>query len=91
MFSLRYLSALLLASSVAAHPGHRGRGLAKRQQPPGYDTSNTPRPVLGAIPYGQIIENCNENGVVAITYDDGPGPYTVSSIDRSTPSPITGR
>lgn len=30
------------------------------------------RPRPGSVPYGQIISSCTQNGVVALTFDDGP-------------------
>jgi peptidoglycan/xylan/chitin deacetylase (PgdA/CDA1 family) len=30
----------------------------------------------GAVPYGEIIRSCNQPGVIALTFDDGPWKYT---------------
>jgi peptidoglycan/xylan/chitin deacetylase (PgdA/CDA1 family) len=36
---------------------------------------------LGEVPYGASITKCNENGVFAITFDDGPYTYTAELLD----------
>ena len=41
----------------------------------------SPRPNLGSIPYGPDIRACNVPGQVALTFDDGPGPYTSQLLD----------
>jgi peptidoglycan/xylan/chitin deacetylase (PgdA/CDA1 family) len=50
-------------------------------RPNGPDTTNTPRPPLGSIPYGDGIYQCKENGGIALTYDDGPYEYTEDLLD----------
>ncbi|KAI1854000.1 hypothetical protein JX265_003677 [Neoarthrinium moseri] len=37
---------------------------------------NIARPKIGTVPYNADITACNVPGTVALTYDDGPGPYT---------------
>ncbi|TGZ78918.1 glycoside hydrolase/deacetylase [Ascodesmis nigricans] len=41
----------------------------------------TQRPTPGSVPYGSYIYTCNEPGVAAITYDDGPFAYTADLLD----------
>lgn len=41
-------------------------------QPKGYNTSQDARPLLGDVPYGQLITKCNVPRSIALTYDDGP-------------------
>ncbi|KEY64217.1 hypothetical protein S7711_03506 [Stachybotrys chartarum IBT 7711] len=50
-------------------------------RPNGPDTANVPRPRLGSVPYGQAIYRCNQNGDIALTYDDGPYTYTEDLLD----------
>ncbi|KAF4126923.1 Peptidoglycan/xylan/chitin deacetylase, PgdA/CDA1 family [Geosmithia morbida] len=38
----------------------------------------------GTVPYGQVIENCKEPNMIALTFDDGPGPYTGTILDILT-------
>jgi hypothetical protein len=33
------------------------------------------------VPYGQAIYRCNQNGDIALTYDDGPYTYTEDLLD----------
>ncbi|KAK8099720.1 uncharacterized protein PG998_012961 [Apiospora kogelbergensis] len=40
-----------------------------------------PRPQLGSLPYGVDITTCNLPNMVAITFDDGPSPYTPKLLD----------
>ncbi|OLN83704.1 Chitin deacetylase-like protein 9 [Colletotrichum chlorophyti] len=52
------------------------------QKPNGPDTANYARPLNGDIPYGGLgIYACNNEGDVAITYDDGPYIYTAAMLD----------
>ncbi|KAK9465999.1 hypothetical protein V1512DRAFT_30622 [Lipomyces arxii] len=44
--------------------------------PSGVNTSTVVRTLVGSLPYGQLISDCNDPGHVALTFDDGPGPYT---------------
>ncbi|KAK9464044.1 uncharacterized protein V1516DRAFT_95950 [Lipomyces oligophaga] len=44
--------------------------------PSGLNTSTIARTLLGDLPYGEFIIDCNDPGHVAITYDDGPYEYT---------------
>ncbi|KAH6677010.1 chitin deacetylase [Plectosphaerella plurivora] len=39
------------------------------------------RPKFGNIPYGADIISCNQPGVIALTFDDGPGPLTAGIVD----------
>ena len=41
-------------------------------QPKGYNTSEDARPVVGEVPYGQLITKCTVPRTIALTYDDGP-------------------
>lgn len=41
------------------------------------------RPRPGSVPYGQIISSCTQNGVVALTFDDGP--YMSVNLFRQLP------
>ncbi|KAI9152227.1 putative polysaccharide deacetylase [Paramyrothecium foliicola] len=50
-------------------------------RPNGPDTANTPRPLIGSIPYGRGIYHCEEFGDIALTYDDGPYEYTKDLLD----------
>ncbi|RYC86268.1 hypothetical protein BFJ63_vAg10910 [Fusarium oxysporum f. sp. narcissi] len=45
-------------------------------RPTGPDTINIARPKVGSIPYGEAIYDCEVNGGIALTYDDGPYTYT---------------
>lgn len=69
---------LVLSAPLAAARPYAGPagGLAPRQ-----DTGSLPRPALGSIPYGPDIRTCNVPGKVALTFDDGPGPYTSQLLD----------
>ncbi|KAK7947117.1 family 4 carbohydrate esterase [Apiospora aurea] len=40
-----------------------------------------PRPQIGSLPYGVDITTCNLPSKVAITFDDGPSPYTPTLLD----------
>lgn len=44
-------------------------------------TVNVPRPKIGSVPYGSIITRCTQSNVVALTFDDGPGPKTSQLLD----------
>lgn len=37
--------------------------------------------MLGSVPYGADIYDCTRNGVVGLTYDDGPYIYTNDLLD----------
>ncbi|KJZ78166.1 hypothetical protein HIM_02204 [Hirsutella minnesotensis 3608] len=50
-----------------------------RSVPSGAETEHVPRPKIGNVPYGQEIRGCSRNGVVALTFDDGP---FVNKTDR---------
>ncbi|MCJ1464811.1 chitin deacetylase [Pseudocyphellaria aurata] len=49
--------------------------------PAGKSTLSDPRPILGQVPYNTDINDCIENNVVALTYDDGPFAYTSQLLD----------
>lgn len=55
---------LLLTSAAASRSGHR-----RPPQDPNQGSTTI-------VSYNTIIEQCTVPGVIAITYDDGPGPYT---------------
>ncbi|KAL7267765.1 hypothetical protein RUND412_009632 [Rhizina undulata] len=49
--------------------------------PSGASTADIARPLLGSIPYGQDIYDCNDPGHIALTFDDGPYIYTSDLLD----------
>ncbi|EPQ66430.1 Chitin deacetylase [Blumeria graminis f. sp. tritici 96224] len=50
--------------------------------PSGRNTSSIPRGKVGSVMYGaEGIYNCANAGDVALTFDDGPGPYTSHILD----------
>ncbi|KAH8424997.1 chitin deacetylase CDA6 [Aspergillus melleus] len=50
--------------------------------PGGAPTESIPRPQLGHVAYGpHAVRSCSVPGTVALTYDDGPGPYTKDLLD----------
>jgi peptidoglycan/xylan/chitin deacetylase (PgdA/CDA1 family) len=51
------------------------------QWPPGFNTSTTPRPKLGSVPYGTKLFSCTEEDTLALTYDDGPTQWTSDLLD----------
>ncbi|KAJ0165699.1 Chitin deacetylase [Colletotrichum tanaceti] len=59
-----------------------GPGCDGNQKPSGPDTANDARPLKGSIPYGGLgIYDCENDGDVAVTYDDGPYIYTAAMLD----------
>ncbi|KND92423.1 Peptidoglycan-N-acetylglucosamine deacetylase [Tolypocladium ophioglossoides CBS 100239] len=50
-------------------------------RPDGPDTEGVPRPRVGPVPYGQGVYHCEVDGVVALTFDDGPFVYTEFLLD----------
>lgn len=40
-----------------------------------------PRPLLGSVPYGEVITTCSVPGTLALTFDDGPWRYTSDLLD----------
>ena len=50
-------------------------------RPDGPDTRNISRAKVGDVPYGEAIYTCNQEGVVALTFDDGPWEYTEYLLD----------
>ena len=62
---------------IAYGPGCDGNAV-----PPGGSTSKVPRPKLGSQPYGGAgIVDCIANGLIALTFDDGPYIYTSDLLD----------
>ncbi|PZD32582.1 WecC, UDP-N-acetyl-D-mannosaminuronate dehydrogenase [Pyrenophora tritici-repentis] len=51
------------------------------QWPPGFNTSTTPRPRLGSVPYGKRFTSCTVEDTLALTYDDGPSQWTPDLLD----------
>nr|EAQ71552.1 hypothetical protein MGCH7_ch7g959 [Pyricularia oryzae 70-15] len=52
------------------------------QTPAGKSTASIARPQLGSVPYGGAgIYDCVNNGVMALTFDDGPFIYTETILD----------
>jgi peptidoglycan/xylan/chitin deacetylase (PgdA/CDA1 family) len=51
------------------------------QWPPGFNTSTTPRPKLGSVPYGKRVRSCTVEGTLALTFDDGPSKWTSDLLD----------
>jgi peptidoglycan/xylan/chitin deacetylase (PgdA/CDA1 family) len=49
--------------------------------PAGTNLSGNARPLLGDVPYGEDIYDCTVPGVIALTFDDGPGIYTDGMLD----------
>ncbi|KAH3915588.1 hypothetical protein HBI56_148090 [Parastagonospora nodorum] len=49
--------------------------------PPGFNTSATPRPKFGNVPYGEFFRSCTVEGTLALTYDDGPSKWTADLLD----------
>lgn len=49
--------------------------------PPGFNTSETPRPQLGSVRYGLRIDHCVVPDSIALTYDDGVSKYTSDLLD----------
>lgn len=49
--------------------------------PLGVNTSATPRPRLGNVPYGKFSRHCTVKGTIALTFDDGPGEWTSDLLD----------
>jgi peptidoglycan/xylan/chitin deacetylase (PgdA/CDA1 family) len=49
--------------------------------PAGPSTQNVPRPLKGPVTYTDDIDNCIQDNVVALTYDDGPYEYTAQLLD----------
>ncbi|KAK7735541.1 hypothetical protein SLS53_007454 [Cytospora paraplurivora] len=43
--------------------------------------AHLPRPELGSVPYGTIIEHCTEPNTMALSFDDGPWEYTSELLD----------
>ena len=50
-------------------------------RPKGPDTKAIARPKVGNVPYGKCVYTCKTNGVVALTFDDGPWETTEYLLD----------
>lgn len=48
----------------------------KNSAPTGPSTTAVPRPKIGTVPYGSPILSCVQDGVAALTFDDGPSSST---------------
>lgn len=88
MYSLpSFLCPLILAAavpqvSVLALPQSSSSSTSSRAVLlPRVDTSGMPRPKIGSLPYGVDITTCTQPNMVAITFDDGPCPYTPKLLD----------
>lgn len=51
------------------------------QTPAGASTSSIARPHIGNVAYGVEIDDCNDAGHIACTFDDGPYLYTADLLD----------
>ncbi|OAQ86063.1 polysaccharide deacetylase [Purpureocillium lilacinum] len=71
-------AALLLGLQAVLHGGTT---FAHEYRPEGPQTDIIPRPHLGNVPYGTIIDKCVKPGVVALTFDDGPAMYTEALLN----------
>ncbi|PNY28719.1 Peptidoglycan-N-acetylglucosamine deacetylase [Tolypocladium capitatum] len=66
-------------------------------RPSGRDTEDVPRPQVGPVPYGQGVYHCEVDGVIALSFDDGPFTYTedllnlLSRYDAKATFFVTGR
>ncbi|KAK7751312.1 hypothetical protein SLS62_006718 [Diatrype stigma] len=59
-----------------------GSGCDGNQKPDGVDTSDIERTKVGDVPYGGVgIYDCENDGDIAITFDDGPYEYTEDLLD----------
>ncbi len=59
-----------------------GSGCDGNQKPDGVDTSDIERPKIGDVPYGGAgIYDCEIDGDIALTFDDGPYEYTEDLLD----------
>ena len=56
-------------------------------RPKGPDTKSISRPKVGSVPYGKGVYTCKNNGVIALTFDDGPWEYTGRLLDLLAVSP----
>lgn len=67
-----------------AVPANCQRGFGwcdSENQPKGYNTSEDSRPLVGEVPYGQLITKCKVPRTIALTYDDGPTDNTEELLD----------
>ncbi|KAI6330805.1 hypothetical protein MCOR29_001748 [Pyricularia oryzae] len=75
-----FAALLGLIPSALAH-GYHSRRSGVLDERADTSTKDVPRPKIGNVPYGQIIERCTQPGVVAITFDDGPSGFTNALLD----------
>lgn len=73
----QFLALSVPLAAARPYSGSAGVSLLSPRQ----DTGSLPRPELGSIPYGTDIRACNVAGQVALTFDDGPGPFTSQLLD----------
>ncbi|EFW99950.1 chitin-binding protein [Grosmannia clavigera kw1407] len=74
---------LIIAASRLAHVAVAENSAGPHQVsfPLGQRTDIVPRPHVGNVSYGTIINNCTVPGTVALTFDDGPSQYTDLILD----------
>lgn len=48
------------------------------------------RPSIGNVPYGSEVVSCTKPGVIALTFDDGPGPLTEGIVDTLEENGVKG-
>ncbi|KLU92466.1 chitin deacetylase [Magnaporthiopsis poae ATCC 64411] len=76
MSSIRLISVSLLAAVAMAHP-HIIVETEGSLDP----RALSARPRFGNLPYGMSLTSCSRPGLVALTFDDGPGPFTAHVLD----------
>lgn len=68
----------LLLLVVPCATAHQGRG---QSSPYAARFATTLAPLPGKVAYRNAVVTCNKPGLVALTYDDGPGQYTDQLLD----------
>ncbi|TVY32628.1 Chitin deacetylase [Lachnellula subtilissima] len=71
-------------SDYCADPGNCLLGYGRCDSdttPAGPSTVNVARPLKGPVPYTGDIDDCIQDNVVALSFDDGPSIYTSSILD----------
>ncbi|KAL8415224.1 hypothetical protein RB594_006168 [Gaeumannomyces avenae] len=76
MSSIRLISVSLLATVAMAHP-HVIVDTVGSLDP----RALSARPRFGNLPYGMSLTSCSRPGLMALTFDDGPGPFTSHVLD----------
>lgn len=76
MSSTRLIYVSLLAAVALAHP-HIIVETEGSLDP----RAVSARPQFGNLPYGMSLTSCNRPGLMALTFDDGPGPFTSHVLD----------